>query len=78
LTTDGHIEVILVLTSQKGNAMSNETMLFCNGCIFLSPQEEDQKTGERHICDHLKIVLLHKGQHPLIPMPHGKCFYYQK
>jgi hypothetical protein len=51
---------------QKGPTMKNE---FCDECSFLSPNEQEQKKGEAHMCLKLQKRLLHKAQHPHIPRP---------
>ena len=42
---------------------------FCDECSFLSPNEQEQKKGEAHMCLKLQKRLLHKAQHPHIPRP---------
>ena len=42
---------------------------FCDECSFLSPNEQEQKKGETHMCLKLQRPLFHNGHHPCIPKP---------
>ena len=45
-------------------------MKYCNGCEYLDPQEEDQTDKkENHICGFYFLIIHHKGEHPLLPVP---------
>ena len=57
-------------------------VLYCDGCIWLSPTEEEQdnlnKPKPSHRCTRDKQKLLHGGFHPHILRPANCQYSYQK
>lgn len=60
------------------NNISANIPKYCDDCVYLSPKENIQKQGEQHICKAWNIRLLHKFEHPKIPMPVIGCYEYKK
>lgn len=44
-------------------------MRLCDGCMYLSPKEHEQKQGQDHTCFLYRVRIRHAGYHPFLPTP---------